>query len=101
MLGRFDRDSAVGAAVPLYVYPDGRVQEAGSALDSEGAPLLGDGDDPELFEHRFPRTVDYGSAACLLVRADLFAEVEGFDPAYSPAYYEDADLCFKLASKGS
>ena len=66
----------------------------GSAL------AIGDGDDPKLFEHRFTRTVDYGSAACLIVRADLFAKVGGFDPAYTPAYYEDADLCFKLAERG-
>ena len=101
LLERLDRDETVGAVVPLFLYPDGRVQEAGSAVDSEGAALaLGDGDDPDLYEHRFPRTIDYGSAACLLVRADLFAEVEGFDLVYSPAYYEDADLCFKLRERG-
>jgi GT2 family glycosyltransferase len=101
LLERLSREEKVGAAVPLFVYPDGRVQEAGSALDSEGSTLaLGDGDDPGLFEHRFPRTIDYGSAACLLIRTALFAEVGGFDLVYSPAYYEDADLCFKLREKG-
>jgi O-antigen biosynthesis protein len=101
LLDCFERDEQVGAVVPLYLHPDGRVQEAGSAIDSEGAALaIGDGDDPRLFEHRFPRKVDYGSAACLLVRAGLFAEVDGFDRVYSPAYYEDADLCFKLRERG-
>jgi O-antigen biosynthesis protein len=91
----------VAAAIPLFLHPDGRVQEAGSAVDSGGAALaIGDGDDPRSFEHRFVRSVDYGSAACLLVRADLFDEVGGFDPIYSPAYYEDADLCFKLRERG-
>lgn len=94
-------DEGVGAAVPLFLHPDGRVQEAGSAVDSDGAAhALGDGGDPNAFEHRFRRRIDYGSAACLLVRADLFAAVGGFDPAYSPAYYEDADLCFKLRERG-
>ena len=101
LLDVFSRNAAAGAAHPLFLYPDGRVQEAGSAVDSEGAALsIGDGDDPRGFEHRFTRTVDYGSAACLLVRADLFAELGGFDPVYSPAYYEDADFCFKLAERG-
>ena len=101
LLGAFEHDASVRAAVPLFLHPDGRVQEAGSAVDAEGAAIaIGDGDDPEALEHRFPRAVDYGSAACLLVRADLFAEVGGFDPIYSPAYYEDVDLCFKLRERG-
>ena len=101
LLERFEEDAKIGAIVPLYLHPDGRVQEAGSVVDSEGAALaLGDGDDPSLFEHRFPRAVDYGSAACLLVRADAFAAAEGFDLIYSPAYYEDADLCFQLRTLG-
>lgn len=101
LLEVFERNDRAGAALPLFLYPDGRVQEAGSALDSEGAAMsIGDGDDPRAFEHRFTRSVDYGSAACLLVRADLFAEVGGFDPIYSPAYYEDVDLCFKLRERG-
>ena len=57
------KDSKVGAALPLFLHPDGRVQEAGSAVDSEGTALaIGDGDDPRSFEYRFTRMVDYGSA---------------------------------------
>jgi GT2 family glycosyltransferase len=100
LLGALDGHDTVGAAVPLFLHPDGRVQEAGSVVDSDGAALaLGDGGEPGAFEYRFRRRVDYGSAACLLVRADLFREVGGFDPAYSPAYYEDVDLCFKLSER--
>jgi GT2 family glycosyltransferase len=101
LLEVFQRNPPAGAAVPLFLNPDGHVQEAGSAMDSQGAAMaIGDGDDPRSFEVRFSRTVDYGSAACLVVRADLFREVGGFDPVYSPAYYEDADLSFKLADRG-
>ena len=101
LLAAFERRQSVGAAVPLFLHPDGTVQEAGSAVDSEGTALsIGDGDSPDALEHRFRRTVDYGSAACLVVRADVFEDVGGFDPIYSPAYYEDVDLCFKLAERG-
>lgn len=101
LVNALERDDSVGAAAPLFLYPDGRVQEAGSAVDAKGVAIsIGDGEDAASFENRFRRTIDYGSAACLLVRADLFEEVEGFDPAYSPAYYEDADLCFKLEERG-
>ena len=101
LVAAFDEDESIGAAAPLFLHPDGRVQEAGSVVDFEGVALaIGDGDDPGSFEHRFPRKIDYASAACLVVRADLFEAVGGFDPVYSPAYYEDADLCFKLQARG-
>ena len=91
----------VGAAVPLYLNDDGSVQEAGSVVDSIGhAHAVGAGGDPNDFAYRFPREVDYGSAACMFVRAGLFQELGGFDEAYSPGYFEDTDLCFRLHERG-
>jgi GT2 family glycosyltransferase len=39
------------------------------------------------------------TAACLLVRADAFRQVGGFDEGYWNGY-EDVDLCFKLREQG-
>ena len=101
LLDVFRRDPRAGASIPLFLHPDGRVQEAGSALDAEGGVVaIGDGEDQQAFDVRFTRSVDFGSAACLVMPADVFAQVGGFDPVYSPAYYEDADLCFKLEERG-
>src|SRR5207244_4351982 len=60
----------------------------------------GRGGDPDDPRYSFVREVDYCSAACLLVRADLWRELGGFDERYAPAYYEDTDLCFALRSTG-
>ena len=30
----------------------------------------------------------------------MFTELGGFDEAYAPAYYEDADFCMRLAAGG-
>ena len=91
----------VGAAVPLYLNDDGSVQEAGSVVDSIGhTHAVGTGGDPRDFAYRFPREVDYGSAACMLVPTALFQELGGFDDAYSPGYFEDTDLCFRLHARG-
>ena len=44
-------------------------------------------------EYLFRRTVDYASAACLLVKRSAFVAVGGFDPRFAPVYCEDVDLC--------
>ena len=55
---------------------------------------------PQRLCYRFPRSIDYGAAACLLLRRRVFAELGGFDSRYAPAYYEDADLGMRLAERG-
>jgi len=52
---------------------------------------------PELLS---PRQVEYVSGAALLVNAELFAKLGGFDPRFAPAYYEDVDLQFRLRAAG-
>lgn len=91
----------VGAVAPFLLDEDGTIQEAGSALGRDGLPYpLGAGAPAGDAEWSFRREVDYGFAACLLVRRDTFDELGGFDDAYAPGYYEDADLCLRLAERG-
>jgi len=85
------------AAGPKFLYPDGKLQEAGAYINSDGTALQrGKFDDPDKPEYNSVLEVDYCSAACLIVRHDLFDKVLGFDLCWEPAYYEDTDLCFKL-----
>jgi O-antigen biosynthesis protein len=101
LLAPFEQDPTVGATVPLFLNPDGTVQEAGSVVDYLGWALaLGGGADPGRFEFRFPREVDFGSAACLVTPRRLFAELGGFDTAFVPGYFEDVDYCFRLKERG-
>jgi GT2 family glycosyltransferase len=101
LLEILEQDPTAGAVVPMLLNPDGTIQEAGSVIDSVGWPLaFGRGEDANTLAHRFRREIDYGSAACVLVRRDEFAEVGGFDPAYGIGYFEDVDLSFKLKERG-
>lgn len=94
-----DADPRVAAVAPKLLYPDGRLQEAGSIVWRDGrVRQYGDGDRPNRPEYNFRRTVDYASAACLLVRRSAFTSVGGFDPRFAPVYYEDVDLCLALGA---
>ena len=38
--------------------------------------------------------------ALLAIERRLFWQLNGFDPRYEPAYYEDTDLCFRVREAG-
>ena len=96
-----ERDPRVGAVGAKLVYPDGKLQEAGGIIFSDATGYnFGRGGNPSDPRYDFVREVDYASAACLLVRAELFRALGGFDRRYAPAYYEDTDLCFAIRDRG-
>ncbi|MGH2712171.1 MAG: glycosyltransferase family 2 protein [Actinomycetota bacterium] len=91
----------IAAAIPRFLDPDGTLQEAGSVVDSQGwTEQVGRGARPDDPAYLFPRVVDFGSGACLVIRRRTFLEAAGFDPVYYPAYCEDVDLAFRLAESG-
>jgi hypothetical protein len=91
----------IGAAGPRFLNLDGTIQEAGALLLRDATTLAYGNrcpDTPGEF-HRL-RVVDYISNACFLIGRSVFNRVGGFDPAYTPAYYSDVDLCLRLAALG-
>lgn len=96
-----DEHADAGAVGPKFVFPDGRLQECGATVSSCGT-VIQRGKYLDDQPRRFSKTerVDYVSAACVLVPRSLFDEVGGFDLIWDPAYYEDVDLCLKLALRG-
>jgi hypothetical protein len=87
--------------VPRLLNLDGSLQEAGGVVGSDGATFaFGYGDDANVPAYRFSRIVDYGSAACLLIRRSAFTRVGGFDAVYGLGYCEDVDLALALAELG-
>ena len=48
-----------------------------------------------------PFSVEQAAAAAFAVRKEAFARCGGFDERYVPAWYEDVDLCARLARAGT
>jgi GT2 family glycosyltransferase len=100
-LRRLDGDATIGAVGGRIVRAHGLLQEAGAIVwrDGSTAGYLRDAV-PLAPEANYVRDVDYCSAVFLMVRADVVQALEGFDPDYAPAYFEDVDLCLRIAAGG-
>jgi GT2 family glycosyltransferase/glycosyltransferase involved in cell wall biosynthesis len=101
LVSTFEAHQNVGAVGAKLLFPDGRLQEAGGIVWRDASAWnWGRNDDPEDPRYQYLREVDYCSAACLMVPSDVFAALSGFDERYTPAYYEDTDLCFGIRESG-
>ncbi|MGE3105518.1 MAG: glycosyltransferase, partial [Lysobacterales bacterium] len=88
LIGTFDEHPRVGLVGAKLVYPDGRLQEAGGIVFADASGWnVGRFEDPADPAYNYVREVDYCSGAAIAVRRDWFAEHQGFDTRYAPAYY--------------
>jgi GT2 family glycosyltransferase/glycosyltransferase involved in cell wall biosynthesis len=98
---RLDAEPDLGAVGGRIILLDRKLQEAGSIIWSDGTCVgYGRGQDPWAAEFQFRRDVDYCSGAFLMVRRELFERLGRFDAAFSPAYYEETDLCMRIREAG-
>ena len=95
----------VGAVGAKLLYPDGTIQHAGVTMGL--AEICGHSfknlKGVERHYYDFPdliRNVSAVTAACVMVRADVFREVDGFDEKAFPIAYNDIDLCLRIGKAG-
>lgn len=95
----------VGCVGAKLLFPDGRIQHIGQMLryNDQVPTHLYYGKSP-LEPHvqeavKKTRRVVGVTAACMLVRKNIFDSVNGFDEEYDFGF-EDVDFCFKLKDKG-
>jgi GT2 family glycosyltransferase len=90
----------VGPKVVDRDHPD-ILLEVGMTIDHYGVPFSGlEPGEVDQEQHDGVRDVFYVSHATMLVRADLFHELGGFDPATFPGA-DDIDLCWRARLAGA
>jgi len=91
---------SVGVVGPKFLFPNGRLQEAGGTIQFDATTeMIGLFDSPDVPSYNYPRDVDYVSGAGLMVRRSLLGDTI-FDDDLAPAYCEDEDLCLRVAAQG-
>ncbi len=101
LVDTIENGTNIGAAGGKLIFPDGTLQEAGSIIWRDGSCAgYGRNDDPFKPEFCYVKDADFCSGALLLTPRELFLSLGKFDTRYAPAYYEDADYCLQLWTKG-
>lgn len=101
LVNLIESDPTIGMVGSKLVYPDGRLQEAGGIIWSDGSGWnYGRLDDPDKPEYNYVKDVDYISGAAILLSNDLWKQIGGFDTRFAPAYCEDSDLAFEVRKAG-
>jgi len=101
MLRTIENIKVCGAVGAKLVSFEGVLLEAGSIILRDGSCRgIGRGDIPSKIKYSYRMEVDYCSGACLMINRRLFISIGGFDGRYSPAYYEDSDMCMEIKTRG-
>lgn len=94
----------VGAVGCKLLYPDGTIQHAGVGIGLGGianSMFVGMDSKYHGYMHRANLQLNYSAvtAACMLVKKEVFQKVEGFEETLAVAY-NDIDLCLKIGESG-
>ena len=98
-----DQEPTAGAVGAELLFEDGRIQHVGHVAIGGNPGHLMFGRSPRADANRLAvwldREVAGVTAACLMVRAEVFDEVGGFSPEF-PGNYNDVDFCHKIRACG-
>ncbi|NPA95551.1 MAG: glycosyltransferase [Thermodesulfobacteria bacterium] len=95
----------VGAVGPRIIFPDGHLEHAGMVIGFggiAGCPYIGCDSFFQGYMNRLHIDQNYSaiSGLCLMVKRQVFEEVEGFDKNSFQTQYWDVDFCLRLKSLG-
>lgn len=96
-----DRNPQVGIVGPRILDHQFQLLEAGGIIFKHAhAAHRGRGAIPDDHRYNFSCDVDYVSGCAMLVRTATWNQLGGLDTQYSPAYYDDVDICLRARKSG-
>lgn len=103
MLMYAQRDDVGAVGAKLY-YPDGTIQHAGVIVGLGGIAghthcKRGNHDEGYMGKLHFAQDLSAVTAACLMIKKELFDELGGLDCDFAVAF-NDVDLCVRIREKG-
>lgn len=98
LVGAAEADPHAGAIGSRILFPDGRLQHAGSLLWQDGTTHSLTG--PPAHDDELRRPVDYAGTCSLLIRAKVWDAFGGLDEQFFPAYYIDVNLALSVRAAG-
>ncbi len=91
----------IGITGAKILYPDGKLQEFGSELYSDGTGRnIGKWDDPGKEEYNAPMYAGYVSGCAFYVKRATVDQIGFFDEDFHPCYCEDSDYCYTAWEHG-
>lgn len=105
MIRPFTQDPTIGIVGGKLLFPDGTIQHLGARLSyplalSEHTAYRQPDNAPSNAVTDAVTDTDYVTGAALAIPRAILAAVDYFDEAFSPFYYEEVDLCYRVRAAG-
>jgi len=114
MIDFFDKNPDIALCGPKLLNPDGSLQYNCRRFPTLAAVLMRWASIDKYFpnntvlkkymmkdlDHNKISNVDWLLGAFLLIKREIFSKVGYFDEKFSPLYYEDVDLCYRVKKAG-
>lgn len=103
MVGNLQREEVGAVGAKLY-YPDDTVQHCGVLVGMDGIAghlsINATREDSGYFcRNIVPSNVSACTAACLMIKASVYKQINGLDPKFKVAF-NDVDLCLRIREAG-
>lgn len=97
LLEAIEQNNDIGYVGAKCLNEYGVIQEAGCFVNSDATTgFLHVDESPYSKAANTFNEVDYCSACSVIIKKEIWCKLDGFDALFSPGYYEDVDLCFRI-----
>jgi GT2 family glycosyltransferase len=101
LMAIFSEHQNVGAAGSRLIFTSGRLAGAGGIVwKDQTIASYGRYQHPLEYQYNYVKDTDFCQPSAMMVKADVFRQLGGFDESFSSDDYRFADFCFRLREIG-